>query len=163
MMNISKKLLLNVTMIAGLGVISGLIPVAAHGGDKGSHHLERMFKGFDLTELQSTEISQLMKAHHANRLQRSKEQIKQQREQHREQLKAWFDSPTLDQQALEARIVQRQDKRQQKTIAKMKLQHAIYQLLDPKQQQQYLATIGKTMVRMHHGERRHSIKDRSGH
>ena len=156
----SNQLILSVAMITGLAAMSGLLPAVAKGDSEHNHQqkIERLSDRLDLTEQQSAQVKQLFIESRASNKRPSKEMKKQRRQQHQADLKAFFDAPNFDQQAVINKLAQRQAKHQQKMIAKMELKHAIYQLLTTQQQEKYLKMLSHKMRHdsKHRGDKRHS-------
>lgn len=158
-MNTAKKLVLGLTMVSALGVFSAVTIADIKGGDYRVNRVERLAKKLDLTEQQTSQIKTLIQEHKADVPRPSKEQFKEMREQRRSELHALFNSPEFDEQAVREKIEQRHQKYQTKMVKRMKLQHAIYQTLNPEQQEKYLKMVerrmgkhkrGKKHMRKHH-------------
>jgi protein CpxP len=155
-MKTSKKVLLSLTLITG--IVGASTPALAssndghrgdkmdceqrgehRGGHKGpDHRIEHMIDKLDLSTQQTSEIKLLISEHRQSQSRPAAEQRQKMRQANRADFAAILNSPTFDQHSAKMLIAQRSVKYQDRKLAKMKLQHAIYQLLNAKQQQKYL-------------------------
>ena len=147
----TKKILLSLAFVSGLATVATAAIAHQHDGDHRSRQIERLTDKLDLSTQQSEQVAQLLGTLKIKRP--SRDEIQDKRQQHQAKLKTLMMAPQFNEQAVIGEMEQRSAKMQQKMIAKMSVQHQIFQLLTPEQQEKYLKIIehrmGKKFRRKH--------------
>lgn len=149
-------------VLATLALSSSLIFGGAMAMGPGKHHhkghgfnVERMAKKLDLTEAQSTKIQALVDAHKAERPKFDKEAMKAKRKDMKSEYVAFLNAPEFDEAAVRAKMAERAEKQADRKVAKMKLKHSIYQVLNEEQRAEYLAMMDKKKRKMKKRMKKH--------
>lgn len=97
------------------------------------HHsdIRKMFRGLDLTDGQKAEIKTLIKDQRTSMV--GDRPSKDDRKQHKAEFLALISAENFDEAKARELIEQKQQNRQAKGVAMLKVQNAIYQLLTPEQ------------------------------
>lgn len=101
------------------------------------HHgdVRKMFKGLNLTDSQKTEIKALRKVQKTSM--KVDRPSKEDRKQHKTELFALISADTFDEAKAQELIELKQQNRQAKGIAMLKMQNDVYQLLTPVQKEKF--------------------------
>lgn len=97
------------------------------------HHgdIRKMFRGLDLTDSQKAEIKALIKQQKTSSV--GERPSKEDRKEHKAEFFALISADNFDETKAKELIEQKQQQRQAKGIAMLKVQNDIYQLLTPEQ------------------------------
>ena len=110
-----------------------------HRGYHGDMH--KMFRGLELTDAQRSQVKALMQSHReAMQANRPSDEV---RAAHKQQMLDMITSDTFNEADLKAMTAQRSEQRAQATVARMKMQREIYQLLTPEQQAKFKENFAK--------------------
>lgn len=121
-------------------------------GEHRAHHdgMHKLFRGLDLTDEQRGQMKQIMQQHRdAMKQNRPTDDVRQ---AHQSQMLAVLSADSFNEADALALVQANQQQRQNAAIARLKVQHDIYQLLTPEQQAQFKANLGKGTGRK--GDRR---------
>lgn len=104
-----------------------------------SHHHDRIpmmkvLRKLDLTDEQKQQAKELVKTHRQNT--QTQQAAVENRNAYGQQMQALIKAEDFDEQSANELIIQRTEQRQQHALARMKLQHDLYQLLTLEQKQQ---------------------------
>lgn len=123
-----------------------------HHGKRGHHggEVRKMLRGLDLSAEQKTQIKALIEAAHTDKPARDTADFEAKMAAHQ----ALMNNPNFDEAAARQMINERQAAHADRTLARMKLQHDIIQLLTDEQKAKLEARHDKRMARFqaHHGE-----------
>jgi Spy/CpxP family protein refolding chaperone len=158
---------LSTKILATLALSSSLILTSAMAADRteGRHmkhgfNIERMVKKLSLTQAQSTKIQALVDERKAQRPTVDRDAMKAEMKVKKEDRKAKFvammNAPEFDEVAVREKMAERSQKHTDRQVSKMQLRHAIYQVLDEEQREDYL----KMMNKKHHKMKKNMKKHR---
>ncbi|EEG5680411.1 ATP-independent periplasmic protein-refolding chaperone [Salmonella enterica] len=112
-------------------------PMMQHKGKFGPHH-DMMFKNLNLTDAQTQQIRDIMKA--------QREQMKRPLLEERRAMHDIIASDTFDKAKAEAQITKMEAQRKANMLAHMETQNKIYNVLTPEQKKQYNANFEKRLT-----------------
>ncbi|MCM2681052.1 Spy/CpxP family protein refolding chaperone [Echinimonas agarilytica] len=105
--------------------------------------MRQVFKSLDLTDAQKTELQKVKETFKAERPEKGQEERQSQRETHKAEMKQLMQQSSFDEVQAQQIIEQRAEKHQQKALTRMKMHHAMMQVLTPEQQEQFIAEMEK--------------------
>jgi len=152
-MKTSTKLLASLVLSSSL-IFTGVM--AADHEKKGNHQgfkIERLTKKLSLTEAQVISIQALVDEKKANKVVKvkpklTKEERKAKKLAMKEKFKAMMEAPEFDEAAIRTKIAERSEKRTNRQVGKMRMQHAIYQVLNEEQREKFLKMMAKKHKKM---------------
>ncbi|BAJ00216.1 spheroplast protein y precursor, putative [Shewanella violacea DSS12] len=132
-------------IVASTALITSAV-YAENGQDEAQHHMKserlahhggmgQMFKGLDLTDEQKSEIKLLMKKQKS--AMKANHPSKEERQAKKAEFLNLITADNFDETKAQKLMQVRQDKIKYKKLEGMKVQHKVYKLLTPKQQEQF--------------------------
>lgn len=121
-------------------------------GEYRAHHdgMHKLFRGLDLTEEQRGQVKQIMQQHR-DTMKQNRPSIEE-RQVRQAKMLDLLSADSFNESEAVALVQAKQQQRQNAAIAKLKVQHDIYQMLTPEQQATFKANLAKGMGRK--GDRR---------
>lgn len=144
-----KKMALTLGVAA---LICGTSPLALAKGDGHGHHgkshhpMKRMLSQLELSENQQIEIDALLTQFKQDNPRPDRDAMKAKKAERKEQMLSMLNDPVFNADAVREKVTAAQEQRVDGMVAKMQLQHAIYQQLNEEQRAQYakmLSRMGK--------------------
>lgn len=150
---------LSTKILATLALSSSLMLTGAMATERGEgrhmergFNIERMEKKLSLTQDQSTKIQALVDERKAQRPTVDRDAMKAEMKVKKEDRKARFvammNAPEFDEVAVREKMAERSQKHTDRQVSKMQLRHAIYQVLDEEQREDYLKMMNKKHRKM---------------
>lgn len=121
-------------------------------GERSGHHgdIRKMFRGLDLTDTQKSEIKALVKEQ--RKAMKEERVSKEKRSAHRSEFFALISADNFDEAKAQELIEKKQQKRQEKGVAMLKIQNEVYQLLTPEQKVKFKEKFEKRLSKRGEGK-----------